>query len=73
MTNITKTTSKEIYNTLSTVYQIVGEEIKIDGIPESVWMGDVTPEEERMLRRVRKALRDAMYEVEYYRRDQGWE
>jgi hypothetical protein len=73
MTNITKTTSKEIYDTLSAVYQIVGEEIEIDGIPESVWMGDVAPEEERMLRRVRKALRDAMYEVEYYRRDQGWE
>ena len=72
--NITETTSKEIYDTLSAVYQIVeSEEIEIDGIPYSVWTGDVSPEEERMLSRIRKAIRGAMSEVDYYRRAEGWE
>jgi hypothetical protein len=70
---LTETTSKEIYDILSAVYQIVEEEIEIDGIPYSVWTGDVTPEEERILSRLRKALRGAMSEVDHYRLTQSWE
>jgi hypothetical protein len=66
MTNITKTTSKEIYDTLSAVYQMLeSEEVEI-------WGGS-SAEEERMLRQVLKALKKAMSEVDYYRLTQSWE
>ena len=61
MINITKTTSQEIYETLSAYAKAVEEDI------------DFLPEEERMLRRMHSALRRAMSEVEDYRRDQCWE
>jgi hypothetical protein len=66
MTNITKTTSKEIYDTLSAVYQMLkSEEVEI-------WGGS-SAEEERMLCQVLKALKRAMAEVDYYRLTQNWE
>jgi hypothetical protein len=66
MTNITETTSKEIYDTLSAVYQILeSEEVEI-------WGGS-SAEEGHMLRQVLKALKKAMSEVDYYRLTQSWE
>jgi hypothetical protein len=63
--NITETTSKEIYDTLSAVYQIVeGEEVEI-------WGGS-SAEEERMLRQVLKALEKARAEISYFRATQNW-
>lgn len=61
MINITKTTSQEIYETLSAYAKAVEEDI------------DFLPEEERILRRIHSALGRAMYEVDRYRRDQYWE
>jgi hypothetical protein len=66
MTKITATNSKEIYYTLSALHQIFdSEEVEI-------WGGS-SAEEERMLRQVIKALREAMFEVECYRLSQSWE